>query len=457
MMLSKSVSLVRKAPILSTRTFASKGGSSGSGTRGASEDTTSSTNQTSNAPNYGTSNQSGGRFSGSTNQNIQGASNTTSPSSASKATSTSGTSQATGTGSSAVNKGGKATPQPQDDSSIANNKSANKDNAGSSGSGFTSFFKTAFGGAAGNGQGSTESLDTSSSNPNRVSIPSNEGATYTKDVTGQDANVKASKKDREGTGSVGGPASPSGTPPTASTSSKAATTTGGAQVNRTNVGTSYSLNTNSGPVSAELTRARGEMQFDSVGIRYAYLLWSMYKDKNALNKLDGDLEKFYNFVGEEAELRTVFDTNELMTERNREAALEKFLEKPGRIDEKLEAFLRTVAEMRRLADLEVIFESLHEVRSKIERNVHTAVVASAKPLSASEKEAIRKTIMSTFSPQGTVDIEEEIKPELGGGYEIYYDGKYHLDNTQKSLVTELEDDVDAAISAFITKRSDAEH
>jgi len=175
--------------------------------------------------------------------------------------------------------------------------------------------------------------------------------------------------------------------------------------------------------------------------------------KLALWKLDDDLEKFYNLVGESESLAKVFDNSELMSESGRESSLEKFLEKGGQLDDKIVAFLRTLGEMRRLSDLKNILGAIHEIREKVERGVHTALVTSAKPLSDSDRESIRNTIMSTFSPKGEVKIEEEIKPELGGGFEIYYDGKYHLDNTQRSLVSELDEDINSAITSFMNKRS----
>jgi len=452
-MLSKSVSLVQRLP-LASRGFATKG--SGNANRGGGYEDISTNHNTSNSPNYGTSNHSGGGFSGSTNKNVNGASNTTSPGSASKATSTSGTSQAPGSGTSATSNN--STPKTVNDSS--------KSNATGGGT-ISDFFKSAFGSNKNSTQ-PTNSTSTESSNLNRPSIPRNEGSPNAR--TPINDNVNASPKDREPTGSVGpsvassssshsqsSSAASSSRAPPSSGSASGSSSSGGSFVNRSTIGDNYSTSPGpSGSSSADgvsdYERARAELPFNDVGTRYAYLLWSMYKDEKALNSLDSDLEDLINKIDGSPALLKVFEENELATESNREEQLNIFL-KDSPVNIRIESFLRTVGEMRRLSDLPVILNAVQDVREIIERKKKTAIVASARELSEEELNSIKKTIQDTFQPDGTIEIIEEIKPELEGGFEIFYDGKYHLDNSQRSLIADLEDEVDTAIDAFISKRT----
>jgi len=445
MQLSRSLSFASKYST-AARSFSS---GKGSLPQGGNYDGISSNNMTSNSPNYGTSNQSGGSFSGSanrsSNQNISGASNQTSPSSASKATSTSGTTQAPGSATSSFSNS--ATPKTANSSdAIPETKSNDKTAVGG---GFASFLKNAFSGVKTDGPMSND--NTESSNRNQPSIPKNT-STFT---AGINQGVTGNPKERS-SGSYGNPAS------------EAANTTpvnpneGDAKIVATkgeDSAAEYDDDEHSEIAAQDYERARTELQFNNVNIRYAYLLWSTYKANNSLDVLEEDIVELYECMEHYPSLQIVFDTDELTTETNREEALDEFLNEiedlddniVGRINELMEAFLRTVRDSRRIKDLTEIFRAVPIIRDRIENNVRTATVASAEPLTEAEKESIKDTIQKTFSPDGPVEIIEEIKPELGGGYEIFYDGEYHLDNSQKNLLAELDDEIQQTIDSHVTK------
>jgi len=120
----------------------------------------------------------------------------------------------------------------------------------------------------------------------------------------------------------------------------------------------------------------------------------------------------------------------------------------------MDAFLTVVSLHGRLRNLQGILSSLETIREKVERDVSVATVVSAQKLTQKERDDIKTLITSKFKPNGKLEIVEKVDESLGGGYELFYDDKFHLDNSQKTRAEELSKQIKSAVSSYFATQED---
>jgi len=196
--------------------------------------------------------------------------------------------------------------------------------------------------------------------------------------------------------------------------------------------------------------AREKLAFDEVPSRYAFYLFELYKQDNALEKIEADMKKLLEYIEKNKAFEKLISQT-YMSKSQRTKQLETIL-KNSSFDNKIYFFLDLLVSRNRLTELLNILETLPTVANIIGNDVSTAAVVSAKPLNDSEKEEIYNLVNNQFKPEGGLEIEEHIDPSLKGGYELFYDNKYHLDNSQKSQSEQIMRNLQSAINSYINEK-----
>jgi len=207
-------------------------------------------------------------------------------------------------------------------------------------------------------------------------------------------------------------------------------------------------------IDEDLEIVKTKMTFDNVGTRYAFLLWSSYKNDKKLGTLQADVDALYKEYDKGEEFARLID-DALVAKSVRHQRLLKFLE-TKKFSENMDAFLHIVSVNGRLGSLQGILADLETIREKIERDISVATVVSAQPLNSKDREDIKSLIASKFRPQGKLEMIEKVDESLGGGYELFYDDKFHLDNSQKARAEELSKQIKGAVSTYFSTKEDQE-
>jgi len=194
---------------------------------------------------------------------------------------------------------------------------------------------------------------------------------------------------------------------------------------------------------------RDKLPFDEVATRYAYLLYAQYKSDNNLEAIDADIEKLINGIQKTPVLANIV-FEEFLTKNQRHTKLEEILKKQS-FGDTIDAFLRVLVDNGRLVELPNIIEAFGQIRMKIEDDFHFAQVISAAPLKDNERAEIKNLLSNQFNPQGELVLEESVDESLKGGYELFYEDKYHLDNTQKTRIDEISKTLKQTIKSHLTK------
>eukprot|EP01114_Cavostelium_apophysatum_P012281 TRINITY_DN272_c0_g1_i1.p1 TRINITY_DN272_c0_g1~~TRINITY_DN272_c0_g1_i1.p1 ORF type:complete len:346 (-),score=87.39 TRINITY_DN272_c0_g1_i1:108-1145(-) len=205
-----------------------------------------------------------------------------------------------------------------------------------------------------------------------------------------------------------------------------------------------SSNTN----ESELQNLSEKYNFADVSTRYAYLLYTTFRDEKALNAIDGEVQKLEDLYKNNTTFQDIID-DDLMSNKGRETALLKIIE-TANLHPATEAFLVVLASNNRIASLPDILDDLESIKKRVSSNTHVARVVSAKPLTDTEKSEIRTLIRDTFKTN-SVDLVEELDPSVGGGYELFYEDKYHLDNSKRTEMSELQEKIEASVNTYLSE------
>lgn len=202
----------------------------------------------------------------------------------------------------------------------------------------------------------------------------------------------------------------------------------------------------------DLDILRAKMSFDNVPTRYAFLLYSTYKNDKALDKLDADIDRLQKEYEKDGELAKLID-DDLMTRNHKIASLQKILS-ANSFGANIDAFLNVLVNHSRLSDLSDIVADMKEIRQRVEKDIHLAHIVSAEPLTDKDRADIKKLLTDKFKPDGTLELSEEVDPSLGGGFELFYEDKLHLDNSQRTRSEEISKQIENSVAAYFAKRDE---
>jgi len=200
-------------------------------------------------------------------------------------------------------------------------------------------------------------------------------------------------------------------------------------------------------IEDEYQLVKSKFNSTDADVRYAWLFYSAYE--GYLHTFQDDIDALSKeYMTEGSELYAVVSRDNL-TSRQRYTIFEKYGEK-SKLSSTVRAFLQLLAENGRLNELPIIMGKLEEIVKTLISDSNTINVITAQKLSADQVTKLKNMIIETFKPGKPVELKEIVNPELGGGYEIYYD-RYYMDNSRKTVVAEMNKEIQTSVREYISK------
>lgn len=165
--------------------------------------------------------------------------------------------------------------------------------------------------------------------------------------------------------------------------------------------------------------------------RYANALLDLAGSATALKTLEKDAKSVKAMFAANADLRRLVDSP-IFAAEDKASALVAVMKK-AKVSTLMQQFVGTVAQNRRAAEIPSMLTSFQE-KLAVRRGATTAVVTSAKTLTAAELKAMKAELKKSLGR--TVDIETKVDPDLLGGFSVKI-GSRLFDNSLKTQLDGL--------------------
>lgn len=157
------------------------------------------------------------------------------------------------------------------------------------------------------------------------------------------------------------------------------------------------------------------MGVSKVAYRYAQSLLDLSKEQNVLDKVNGDMEQLAGVCKESKEFQNLLNSPIIDSEKKTEVFKAVFESKMEKMSLDFMNLILKNSRERLLPEIAEGFVKLY----KQDKNILDVTVISATKLDAAAKESIVTKIKSKFD--GTIEMNEEIDPELIGGFIVRID------------------------------------
>ena len=172
------------------------------------------------------------------------------------------------------------------------------------------------------------------------------------------------------------------------------------------------------------------MKSPKLSSRYAKALFDFAGEKNQVEEVYGDLMLFANTLKENRELQVLL-RNPVIQPHQKHQVFESIFN--GTLHDITYQFLDVLLRKKREPALDTICDEFVKMYNAA-HNVRTATITTAEPLS----DALKAKILAMLSEQtgSTIDLKENVCPEIIGGFVIQMDD-YYLDSSILTKINNL--------------------
>lgn len=159
------------------------------------------------------------------------------------------------------------------------------------------------------------------------------------------------------------------------------------------------------------------MKGTRVAQRYAKSLLGLAIERNQLEDAKNEMALIQDTIIASKELQALLASPIINTDKKVAILNEVFA---GKIGELTFGFMKIITEKRRESLLQEIAQAFVAQYNK-EKGIHVATITAASPLDENTRKALTDKIQSVTG--GTVQIIEEVNPDLIGGFVLHVDNK----------------------------------
>ena len=184
-----------------------------------------------------------------------------------------------------------------------------------------------------------------------------------------------------------------------------------------------------------------EATTSGVAQRYAFSLFELAREKNAVDAVEKDLNDFGGLIDESDDLRRLVRSPVFSAEEQL-AAISEVVDKSGLGGALTGNFLKVVAKNRRLFAIEGMIRAYRDIAAKARGEV-TAEVTVAHELDDGQRERLR-SMLADIAGKG-IALETKVDPGILGGMIVRL-GSRQIDTSLRSKLQSLKTNLTAAAS-----------